>query len=382
MSVRRGLLVNAAMAAAAASLAWGCALIAGLEDRTATETTSTSSGTAGGGNGGTGAGGAGGSTSSGGGAGGGSCLPPTTQPEAIVTGQKTPTVIVADGSGVYWATEGTGPDDFGIWKLETPCGAAVKIAKLEQRKPIAIAADGAHVYWSESGEGVLPICMGTPNPPDSGRDRIMRVAKNSPVDELPVDFVYGMCGQATSIALGGDRVYWTRPSVNRVQAVHKETFGYLLVWYDPHSRPQSIVAGLSGTYWSDPEMQIIQHYDGNMPPEVLVQSAGAASHITMDDHAIYWTAGVELRKVELDAPGTIVPIYSSILAAAGIVTDAAATAVYIADTSAAAIVKVPKDGADHETIPTHQTAPGGVALDDTYVYWTQSATGEIWRAPR
>lgn len=376
----------ALLAAAAASFgaAGGCAEIAGLEEPPSG--VSTSSGGAGPGSGGAGGagghGGAGGSTSNtgGGGSGAGGSCDPGPGPVAVVTGQKGPTEIAADASGVYWVTEGEGPADYGVWKMDAPCGPAVQMALPDQRKPLAIAVDGSNVYWSESGKDAGLDCTG--NDPTE-RERIMRVAKVSPGGTGPGDFFYGMCGDATSIALNEMRAYWTRPSNSRVQSTLKETGGFLGLWYDAASRPQAIVADGPDIYWSDPQLGAIYHYGDSGQAEALVQSAGSASHIALDDAAVYWIASDELRSNPRGTPNAVTPLSTDISQAAGIATDDASPVVYVADTGAARILKIPKDGsAAPEPIPTDPSPIGGVALDGTYVYWTHTNTGEIWRAPR
>lgn len=379
---------------------WGCALIAGLEEPPAVEpgTGAAGGGASGGGSGGGNAGGGGsgnggGNAGGSGGGGGGGCGSLAT--EAIAGMQHNPTAIAVDGTYVFWTTSqrlDTDPvENNAVWRMAKPCGVPEQIASTGQRRPIAITVDATDVYWSESGVENGLVCSGTP---ETERDRVRRISRTDPANAMAAgNHVYGMCGEATSVAVTDTRVYWARRT-GQVQSVNKTTLaGYQSHWGSGGSEePQGIVAADNGeVYWTEPVGgSIYWATQMSAPGAVYVGSQDQARFIAMDSGAIFWTTGSAMSVLLNKAPRNTMPanVTSSagtLNSVMGIAVDDSVTdpSVYVADEGADAIVKLPKgDLGAAMPVAQDQIEIGGIDLDATHVYWTRPDNGEIWRAAR
>jgi sugar lactone lactonase YvrE len=109
--------------------------------------------------------------------------------------------------------------------------------------------------------------------------------------------------------------------------------------------------------------------------------------VTVDDTSVFFTnpdprsGGSGIMRAP-KAGGTPTAIANgSIPKAAGIAIDGA-TATLFASTPDGRIVRVNKDGSGYVELATDQPDPRGVAVDESNVYWVDTASGEVWTADK
>jgi hypothetical protein len=174
-----------------------------------------------------------------------------------------------------------------------------------------MAIDAANVYWAYYG------AQGT----------IMKLSRDG---GTPVVLAYGQAW-TTSIAVHGNKVYWTNISTGSVMTVPVGG-----------GSPTTVATGFSG---------------------------GTA--IAIDDTNIYWIAADRIMKVAL-AGGSAMVLASGQRSPMDLAIDE--TNVYWTNygttTSPGAVMRVRKDGGTPVTVAAWQYLPLSVAVDGTSVYWT------------
>jgi hypothetical protein len=284
---------------------------------------------------------------------------------------------VVDATSVYWTTEGIGAGDNGIWKLDKPGGQPVRLADTGARKPHALAVDSTHVFWADSS---AIACGGDPD-----RDGILRIQRDGMADPASFEYIDTFCGKAQTLALDTTRVYWARPTNGRVQAKSKAGGASLpsTIFTMAGTIPFGLTVEGTSVYWGEQSAAtvMLSSTDG-ASTNVLGDSDGPPSWLGIDDQSVYWTTAAKLLKHDkgsLGGAGT--ELHAGLLAPSGLAVDRAGDAVYVIDTGAGDVLKIPKDGsASGPPIVDTADALGGVAVDETFVYWTDTTSGEILRA--
>ena len=351
----------------------GCTAIAGLEEPEPMPPGGTTSG--GGNGGGAGGGGAGGGGAGGGGAGGGGGCEPGSEITTLATGQISPRAIVVDDASVYWTTESAEGDN-GVWKLANAGGQPVRLADTGVRHPIALAVDSMHVYWSDGADG---SCGGEPD-----RDAVLRIPHGGPPNPTGFQILDSFCGRAQTIALDTTRVYWARPNSGRVPTILKSGNGNPDELIDPPgTMPFGIAVDDSHAYWTDQESkQVIRAEKNGAQNENLWSSSVSPRWIALDDESVYWTTDtLVLKHDKLPMDGAPKELHAGLVDIVALAVDRGGDAVYVIDGGAGKVVRVPKVP-DILAKPIIDSADelGGVAVDEDFVYWTNTTTGEILRA--
>jgi uncharacterized protein DUF5050 len=308
-------------------------------------------------------------TAGGGGAGSTSLDDVTSAPARVITlaaGQRSPLTLAIDADSVYWANYGAqNPGDVSVAKVPLG-GGAVTILVAGVKAANGIAVDRSRVYFC----GLGPNAVELQSVPLAGGQPsgVATGFTNDPITVGPRG-VYGSGpGQILSAPLAGGVASPVVPD-GTLDPSSFETYGIAV---DAHS--------VYWTLFTDPTSVMKAPIEGGTAT-TLTSAAGAGEGIAVDADSIYFATGQGVMKVPL-AGGAKTVLSSS--PASGIAIDD--TYVYFTnfDSGAGAVKKVAKSGGGTITLATGQALPWGIAVDGTSVYWTNAgsetgATGTIMK---
>lgn len=349
--------------------AWqGCALIAGLEEP---EPVPPGGATTGGGSGG-GEGGSGAGNTGGGGSGPVDCEEPGTHLEILAQGQVVPRGITVDDLRVYWTTEGPDLGNNGVWMRDKAGGTPVRLADTGVRRPISLLVDSTHAYWSDTSTLSCPE-----------RDGILRVSHVDTPDPSNFQILDTVCGKASMIALDTTRIYYARSGSGYVQSVPKAGGSPDDLVAAPGTAQFGIAVDDSHVYWTDQtNQQVVRASKDGTIKEDLSPAFPSPKWIGLDDEFVYWTTdNFVLKHDKVALGGDPEPLHDGLADIVALAVDRAGDAIYVIDKGTGDLLKVSKTpGVAATTIVDSGDELGGVAVDGTFVYWTNTATKEVFRA--
>jgi hypothetical protein len=272
--------------------------------------------------------------------------------------QAAPELIAVDSTSVYLAGIASGT----VVKVPTAGGTPVTLA-CGQDQPSGIAVEAGQVYWTNQGQGgevvSAPVGGGTPTTLASGQ------------------------GAPFAIAVDATNVYWANLTGN--QAIMKVPLvgGAPSVLADAGGS-LAIAARGGRVYWVSRDAVMAVSATGGAPVTLASGQAGA-EYIAVDDTNVYWTSG-QSGGVIMKAPisgGTATTLATS-TGDARLAVDA--TNLYFTSIGASAgndVVRQPLAGGAPTTLVTGQSAPEGIAVDATSVYWVDTDVGAVMKlAPK
>jgi sugar lactone lactonase YvrE len=303
----------------------------------------------------------------------------------IAEGQENPSFIAVDQASIYWTTFDLGRTF--VMKMPLDGGTAVTLA-IGPGAPYGLAVDGTHVYWTQAANGT---------------GSVMSV----PVDGGPA--VPLAVGQAEVVgpAVDSTSIYWSAGDGGLVMRASLDGAAPTVVAAGQFV-PSAVAVDATSVYWI---AYAVDEEGGAPAPSILRAPLDGGAP------AILWNTGSTLKSLAVDATsayasdedcylwripldGTAAVLLSDdqgwtcpfFMGGGGIASDG--TRAYWTTQEPGLVMSVPiDDGTDASAIATiavGQATPVGVAVDATYVYWTNSsvsssvgtATGQVMRAPR
>jgi hypothetical protein len=300
-------------------------------------------------------------------------------PEVLATGQSAPFGIAIDEANVYFTNKTT----FGsvVQCPKTGCGATPLVLATGQNDAYGIAVDATSVYWTSPGEAAIrglpkgskgqPMTLrsgGTPNalllrgttlywvdangPGMQGSVQSCAVADCSANLPFQLLFQTGIIG----LAVSEPNTYWTAGASAGFVATCPPCPGY--------NQPPFVVA--NGIVYANPQGLAVD--DTNL----YLAARGAAGVIL----TIPKTASVDGG---LDVPKTLA---KDLLNPFAVVTDESYVFFTTRGTAGSAdgtVMRVDKSGQNLTPLAMGLAAPAWLALDQDYVYWTNTAGGTVMR---
>jgi hypothetical protein len=194
-----------------------------------------------------------------------------------------------------------------------------------------------------------------------------------------VNYTIGFNQVARGIAVVPDRVYWTALANIRYS---DSNVPLPMTFTATPTASQGILADATkdilywtlndGSVWSSP-------LGTSAIPKQLAMGPNGANNIVADDQYLYWSSNKGIERVDIVGGDPVDLALSPDIRSVAI----DAMHVYWTDENAGMVQRVRKDGSGLvEIIGFNQQGPYGLALDDQYVYWSNSITSNIWRAPK
>jgi hypothetical protein len=292
---------------------------------------------------------------------GGPCLGGACQPILVASQQSAPAFIAVDDTGVYWTNSGDGT----VMRSNKDGTGQLKIAS-GQDTPWVIRVRKGRVYWGDDDTGGF-----VGSAPAAGGGPVLNMTGPQPSPRgLDVDDQY---------------VYFDTEDTDAgtFQRVQLDGGG-LTVIASQQGSPKDVIVTPTAVFWSNAADGTIMRYDvagGTFAPFVknLVNPFGMG----WDGTFIYWTCHVAdagcVGRVAMDGSQKTILASGQQLPRA-IAVDA--TYMYFTDEGDGTVRRVPSGGGQLETLASGQVQPWGIAIDDEFVYWAAKGAGTILKVAK
>jgi len=284
----------------------------------------------------------------------------------VAASQDYPGIMAVDSSGIYWfdfSAPNAAPTATLMW---VPVGGGTPRALASvSGAPRSMIVSAGQVYWTDIDSGTVmtvPTAGGAPVTLASGQNR-------------PV-----------GIAVDASHVYWTTYAGGSVMMAPIGG-GVPVVLADAQGQPGPLAIDSTNLYWGNGTGEVMQLPLAGGTPVALARGQSAVA-IAVDPVDVYWanygtTAGTGSLSSEPIGGGETVTLASGLTDPEYIAVDA--SNLYVS-TWRNAVQSVPITGGALTTISETSNClpqdPFAVAVDSSFVYWTNTLYGTVLDAPK
>ncbi len=282
---------------------------------------------------------------------GATCVDGKCQPIDVATSQDRPTGIALNDTSIFWATQGSSGAT-GTVRMRSKTGTSTVTIGSSLAAPQGVSANNTTVAWANAGVGAV---AGSIQYADL-------TAAGNPVSTS----ASGQTG-AFGLFLYSGSVAWTRNSDVFAKKLAVTTISTIAT---SQSTPLGISQDASFIYWATAAG--IRRGGVNKSVEVVVSTSAAAWDVALDDTHVYWTSTASTYR----APKTAFATAQDLSQGAG--SQGRGIAVHdgiVYWCAGSSIWKVPVGGGTAIEIVKNLQNPWDIAVDGTFVYWTENVSG-------
>ena len=266
-----------------------------------------------------------------------------------------PAAIAIDDTAVYWTSIGVGSDAGTVMTVPKTGGLAATLAS-GQSGPQGLAVDRRNVYWTNNGTSVSVMSV-----PSGGGPSVSLAP--------PQDNPYG-----TGITVDALSVYWATSNGTGSSALMKVLLAggapTILATVDS---PGGVAVDATSVYWTSLHAggSVMKIPVGGGAPTTLASGPDNYPNAVVVDAAnVYWTnsfTGKSVAKVPV-AGGAVTVLAAGQANPGGLAVDD--TSVYWVNRDDGTVMKVPIAGGAPTALASGQDDPQSIVVDTTSVYWT------------
>ena len=284
--------------------------------------------------------------------------------EAVARGQSKPHAIAVDEATVFWLNEGE-PGQPGTLMSATKSGGEARTLVAAINDPQQIALDAQNVYWTEGAGGLKRIAKG------GGASQTMATP--------------GSGGGATALALDATHVFFIdyrgfgQSKIMKISIASSESaeLGAAL-------DPGRIAVDATYVYVALNHGNILRVAKvGTSPVENVAVGKFYTPAMTVDGSLVYWVDSSQNKILQVATKGGAITDVATGLAGVQdiLVRSGSVYGVNTVGGFPGTVFRVPLGGGSRVNIAENQKAPGAIACDGLYVYWTNYNGDEVMRAP-
>ena len=281
---------------------------------------------------------------------GAACVDGMCQPINVATSQDRPTGIALNDTSIFWATQGsTGAT--GTLRMRSKTGTSTVTIASSLAAPQGVGATNSFVAWANAGVGTVT---------GSIQYADLTAAGN------PVSTSASSQTGAFGLSLLGGSVCWTRNSDVFAKKLAVATINTVA---SSQPTPLGITQDDSFIYWATGAG--IRRGGVSKPVEVVVSTASAAWDVAVDDSHVYWTSTASTFRAPKTAFATAQDLSQGVGSQGRGIAVHDGIVYWCAQSS---IWKVPAGGGTAIEIAKNLQNPWEIAVDGTFVYWTENVS--------
>lgn len=184
-------------------------------------------------------------------------------------------------------------------------------------------------------------------------------------------------GTARGIAADMTNVYWSASNSIRFGPANGGAFGTLLSAVTAiHSVALDVNSNV--IYWAPTDSSVWSSPINSPLPKQIASGTPGSNNIVLDGTNVYWSSNQGIHSAPIAGGGTVNTLAPSTATVRALAVDD--KHVYWTDEFANLVQRVAKDGSTPpELLAQNQFGPYGIALDSTYVYWSNMNIPAIWK---
>jgi hypothetical protein len=281
---------------------------------------------------------------------GAACVDGKCQPIDVATSQDRPTGIALNDTSIFWATQGT-TGATGTLRMRSKTGSSTVTIASGLAAAQGVSANSTTVAWANAGVGTVT---------GSIQYADLTAAGN------PVSTSASSQTGAFGVFLLSGSVTWTRNSDVFAKKLAVATINTVA---SSQPTPLGITQDDSFIYWATGAG--IRRGGVSKPVEVVVSTSSAAWDVAVDDSHVYWTSTVSTFRAPKTAFATAQDLSQGVGSQGRGIAVHDGIVYWCAQSS---IWKVPAGGGTAIEIAKNLQNPWEIAVDGTFVYWTENVS--------